>query len=164
MGCRCETDLFLFLFWHHSKTTTTLSWIKVEGMIFRYCTINNFFFNTNHWTILDPPLRNDPIFFGRRFLKVCPLNKGYSNPFARPSYLQPKLPPVGQAQGKLRRFRGVSVNFVGFEERMEYPLGNDHISPPIQRHFSKSMIFRLQWWETCTVCDGFSGGYRIWPW
>ena len=122
---------------------------RLKGcFLMRYYTINNFFLNPNHWTILDPPPRNDPIFFGRRFLKVCPLNKGYSNPFARPSYLQPKLPPVGQAQGKLRRFRGSSVNFVVFEERMEYPLGNDHVSPPSKGTFLESMMFRISvWWD-----------------
>ena len=46
------------------------------------------------------------------------LHKGFSNPFARPSYLQPKLPPVGQTQGKLSRFSSFFfINLVGFGQR-----------------------------------------------
>lgn len=58
---------------------------------------------------------------------------------------------------------GVSVNFVGFEERMEYPLGNDHISPP-----SKG-TFLSRWFSGFPfggICDGslWRVSDMIWPW
>ena len=78
---------------------------------------------------------------------ICPLHKGYSNPFARPSYLQPKLPPVGQAQGKLRRFRCFSQLRGLWRENGVPSRERSHI-PSIQRHFFKSMIFRISvWWD-----------------
>lgn len=144
------TGSFLRSFGITSKQPPSFHESRLKGWFLDIIQSTTFFQSKSLNHIGPPPKKWPNIFLEGGFWMttcfeepICPLHKGYSNPFARPSYLQPKLPPAGQTQGKLCRFRGVSVNFVGFEERMEYPLGNDHISPPSKGTFLESMMFRI---------------------